>query len=92
MKNSLILASMAGLMAVGGAAVAQNALPEHDVSMAKHPHISEAQKLAQKAYEEISIAEKDNHGAMGGHGQKAKALLEQVNAELKLAADAANHH
>jgi hypothetical protein len=92
MKISLIAAGFVGLMALGAAALAQQAMPEHDVSMARHPHISEAQKLAQRAFEEITIAQRDDHGEMGGHGQKAKALLEQVNAELKLAAEAADRH
>jgi hypothetical protein len=29
---------------------------------------------------------------MGGHAAKAKDLLDQVNRELKEAAEAANHH
>ena len=29
---------------------------------------------------------------MNGHAQKAKELLDQANAELKLAAEAANHN
>ena len=32
------------------------------------------------------------NGDMGGHAAKAKDLLDQVNRELKEAAEAANHH
>ena len=38
----------------------------------------------------IVSAQKANEWDMAGHAQKAKDLLDQVNSELKLAAQAAN--
>jgi hypothetical protein len=69
---------------------ASAARPVRNVSAHRHPNIAAAQKLSQQAYDKITAAQKANEFDMGGHAQKAKALLEQVNSELKLAAEAAN--
>ncbi|MGA3238366.1 MAG: hypothetical protein ABSG03_18900 [Bryobacteraceae bacterium] len=42
------------------------------------------------AFDKIVEAQKANEWDMAGHAQKAKDLLDQVNNELKLAAQAAN--
>ena len=80
-----ILASMFML----GAGVAM-AKPAVNTSAAKHPNINAAQKLVAQAFEKITAAQKANEYDMDGHAQKAKDLLDQANAELKLAAEAAN--
>ena len=49
-----------------------------------------AQRLSQEAYEKITAAQQANEWDMQGHAAKAKELLDQVNKELKLAAEAAN--
>ncbi|HVV82781.1 MAG TPA: hypothetical protein VHE35_06860 [Kofleriaceae bacterium] len=64
--------------------------PKVNVSAKKHPNIAAAQKLAKQAYDKIVAAQKANEYDMNGHAQKAKDLLEQVNDELKQAAEAAN--
>jgi hypothetical protein len=46
--------------------------------------------LSENAYNKIIAAQQDNEWDMQGHAQKAKGLLEQANAELKAAAQAAN--
>lgn len=55
-----------------------------------HPNIAAAQRLSRQAYDKIVAAQKANEYDMEGHAQKAKELLDQVNQELKLAAQAAN--
>jgi hypothetical protein len=66
------------------------AQPKRNVSAARHPNIAAAQRLSQQAYEKIVAAQQANEFDMRGHAQKAKELLEQVNQELKAAAEAAN--
>jgi hypothetical protein len=72
----------------GGLAVAQK--PEDNVSGKKHPNLSAAQHLSTQAYEKITAAQQANEWDMDGHAAKAKDLLDQVNKELKMAAEAAN--
>jgi hypothetical protein len=82
---------MTGLMTVALANVAY-AKPAQNVSAKRHPNIAAAQKLAAQAFNKIIAAQKANEYDMEGHAQKAKDLLDQVNAELKLAAEAANEN
>jgi hypothetical protein len=72
----------------GGVAVAQ--MPKENVSGKRHPNLAAAQRLSQQAWEKISAAQQANEWDMNGHAAKAKELLDQVNHELKLAAEAAN--
>ena len=64
--------------------------PVKDVSARHHPNLAAAQKFSRQAWDKIVAAQKANEWDMNGHAQKAKELLDQVNAELKLAAEAAN--
>ena len=66
--------------------------PVRDVSAVRHPNLAAAQRLSRQAFERIVAAQRANEWDMGGHAQKAKELLDQVNAELKLAAEAANRN
>jgi hypothetical protein len=72
----------------GGLAVAQK--PVDDVSGKKHPNLAAAQRLSTQAFEKITAAQQANEWDMDGHAAKAKELLDQVNKELKMAAEAAN--
>jgi hypothetical protein len=72
----------------GGIAVAQK--PVDNVSGKKHPNLAAAQHLSQQAWEKITTAQQANEWDMEGHAAKAKDLLDQVNKELKLSAEAAN--
>lgn len=72
----------------GGMAMAQK--PVENVSAKKHPNLAQAQRLSQEAWEKIGAAQEANEWDMDGHAAKAKNLLDQVNKELKLAAEAAN--
>jgi len=78
------------LMLAGSAAFAEE--PMRNVNSKRHPNIAAAQRFSQKAYEKIVAAQQANEWDMDGHAQKAKELLEQVNHELKEAAEAANRH
>jgi hypothetical protein len=86
-----VLAALAGLLfLIGGVAVAQR--PQRNVSGARHPNIAAAQRLSQQAWQKVLDAQKANEWDMDGHAQKAKNLLDDVNRELKLAAEAANRN
>ena len=94
MKPRTLATSLAGALialAVGGGLVIAQA-PKENVSKALHPNLARAQRQSQAAYESIVAAQSANEWDMDGHAAKAKELLDQVNHELKLAAEAANHN
>lgn len=66
--------------------------PVDNINPQKHPNLAAAQQLSTQAWERIEAAQHANEWDMDGHAQKAKDLLDQVNHELKAAAEAANHH
>ena len=88
MKTRLYATVLGALLTVGAVALAQ--VPKKNVSAARHPNLAAAQRLSQQAYEKIVAAQQANEWDMQGHAQKAKDLLDQVNNELKAAAQAAN--
>ena len=63
-----------------------------NVNAKKHPNLAAAQRLSTQAWEKIIAAQKANEWDMNGHAQKEKELLDQVNTELKAAAQAANQN
>jgi hypothetical protein len=79
----LVVALLCACIAVAQKPV-QNVNPQH------HPNLAAAQHHSEQAYNKIVAAQRANEWDMQGHAQKAKELLEQVNQELKLAAQAAN--
>ncbi len=91
-KNRKISKGLAGAVLAlaligGGVVVAQK--PVDNVSGKKHPNLA-AQRLSQQAYEKIVAAQQANEWDLDGHAAKAKDLLDQVNQQLKLAAEASN--
>lgn len=64
--------------------------PQENVSRKRHPNIAAAQRLVDQAFNKVTAAQQANEFDLSGHAAKAKQLLEQANAELKLAAEAAN--
>jgi hypothetical protein len=80
---------VASLLIIGGIAIAQPP-PAQNVSKGAHPHLAAAQRLSKQAFEKITEAQEANEWDMQGHAKKAKELLDQVNNELKQAAEAAN--
>ena len=88
-KTRLALGGVLSLALIcGGVAVAQ--MPKDNVSGKRHPNLAAAQHLSQEAWEKISAAQQANEWDMDGHAAKAKDLLDQVNTELKMAAETAN--
>lgn len=87
-KTRLLPAVLGSLLVLGGVAVAQ--LPKENVSAKRHPNLAAAQRMSQNAYEKIVMAQHANEWDLQGHAQQAKNLLEQVNQQLKLAAEASN--
>jgi hypothetical protein len=82
---SITLASALGL--AGGMILAQ---PKENVSKGLHPNLAAAQRLSKQAWDKVVAAQQANEWDLQGHAQKAKELLDQVNNELKLAAEASN--
>lgn len=74
----------------GAVAVAQK--PARNVAPGRHPNLAAAQRFSQQAYEKVVAAQQANEWDMNGHAQKAKNLLDEVNRELKMAAEAANRN
>jgi hypothetical protein len=84
----LFLKSSSALLA--GASVAFAQRPRENVNPGRHPNLAAAQRLAEQAWNRIVAAQEANEWDMEGHAQKAKNLLDEVNRELKMAAEAAN--
>lgn len=66
--------------------------PFLDVDPARHGNLAAAQQLSRQAFDKLSAAQQANPSDLGGHAQKAKNLLIQVNQEIALAAQAADQH
>jgi hypothetical protein len=87
-KSRLLSAILGAALVVGGGyALAQ---PADNVANGRHPNLAAAQRLSTQAYMKIVAAQEANEFDLAGHAQKAKGLLDQVNSELKLAAQTAN--
>ena len=89
-KTKLLGVLLGCLLFIAAVAMAQR--PAANVSAGRHPNLAAAQRLSQEAFNKIVAAQQANEWDMQGHAQKAKDLLDQVNAELKLAAGAANRN
>jgi hypothetical protein len=89
MRKLAVASVLALALVAGGVALGK---PAENVNAKKHPNIAAAQKLCEEAFEKVKAAQKANEYDMDGHAEKAKGLLEQASAELKLAAEAANHN
>ena len=76
------------ILCLGGLAVAQK--PKQNVSPGRHPNLAAAQRHSEQAWQRVLDAQKANEWDLAGHAQKAKELLDQVNNELKLAAQTSN--
>ena len=89
-KIRVLSAFLLSLLLVGGVAIAQR--PKENISPALHPNLAAAQRLSQQAWEKIVAAQQANEWDLAGHAEKAKRLLDEVNNELKLAAEASNRN
>jgi hypothetical protein len=89
MKVSLMIC--ATVLALAAASASAKA-PVDNVSHHRHPNLAAAQHLSTQAYEKIVAAQRANEWDLNGHAQKAKELLDEVNRELKAAAEASNEN
>ncbi|TPE63087.1 hypothetical protein FJQ54_04370 [Sandaracinobacter neustonicus] len=87
MKTAKITLALA-LLATAGGAFAQE--PVQNIDPSRHGNLAAAQDLVRQAYDRLSVAQRENGNNLGGHAEKAKALLQQANIEIRRAADAAN--
>ncbi|HEY4364409.1 MAG TPA: hypothetical protein VGN17_25815 [Bryobacteraceae bacterium] len=85
-KTRLLSGFLGSVLLVGGVALAQ---PKQNVSKCLHPNLAAAQRFSMQAYQKVVAAQEANEF---GHAQKAKALLEEVNNELKQAAEQSNRN
>jgi len=89
MTKTKVLGVLLGcLLLIAAVAMAQR--PVENVAPGRHPNLAAAQRLSEQAYNKIIAAQQANEWDMQGHAQKAKELLDQVNQQLKMAAQAAN--
>ena len=88
MNKHLLRLLLCAALLCGGVAVAEK--PVQNVNPQHHPNLAAAQRLSAQAYQKIVAAQEANEWDMEGHAQKAKELLDQVNQQLKLAAEWAN--
>ena len=71
---------------------ASGVLVGQDVSARRHPNLNAAQRFMEQAVNKLDAAQQANEFDMNGHAAKAKDLLGKAYEEVKLAAEAANHH
>jgi hypothetical protein len=95
MKALFACAVGAGALLVIGACADQPLPPDPgppvlNVDPARHGNLAAAQELSRRAYDRLTVAQQDNRYDLGGHAARAKAILREVNEEIKLAAEAAN--
>ncbi len=89
-KTKMISAALSAGLVIGGfSAWAQ---PKQNVSPGLHPNLAAAQRLSEQAFQKVTAAQEANEFDLAGHAAKAKQLLEQVNSELKQAAQQSNRN
>ena len=82
--------SVVALMFLTSSAAAIAQEPAENIDRTRHGELAAAQTLVRQAFDRLTVAQQNNHNALGGHAGRAKDLLRQVNDEIRLAADAAN--
>src|SRR5277367_6145837 len=88
-KNRIFLSLAASTAIIcGGVMFAQG--PVVNIDAHKHPNLAGAQSNIVQAYQLIEKAQSANRDELGGHGEKAKELLMQADAELRAAATVSN--
>ena len=90
MRKSVFVAVILALAMLCTGMVFAQKKPAQNVSGKRHPNLAAAQKLSAQAYQKVVAAQQANEWDLDGHAQKAKELLDQVNNELKHAAEASN--
>jgi len=57
-----------------------------------HPTLRTAYEKCNEAINAIDVGQRDNNGMFGGHGEKAKALLQQAKHEIEESDEFRNAH
>ncbi len=87
-RNVLLGSALTVVLLCTGFMFAQK--PVRNINPARHPNLAAAQRLSAQAYQKVVAAQTANEWDLNGHAQKAKELLDQVNQELKQAAETSN--
>jgi hypothetical protein len=92
MKRHTLFATAATaiVLSVGATLIAQN--PGVTIDEHRNPNLNAAQRFLQQAIARTSEAQQANKDDMEGHAARAKEFMDQADAELKLAAEAADRH
>jgi hypothetical protein len=85
MNRTWLVAATLGLCVM---MFAQN--PMRNIDPRRHGNLAHAQEFIVQACEAIDSAQKANEDRLGGHAEKAKALLVEADRELRLAANVSN--
>jgi hypothetical protein len=89
LKKTTVFATVAGTtLACVGMMFAQ--APVVNIDRYRHGNLAAAQSYIVQAYQKVNQAQQANDGQLGGHAQRAKDLLVQADAELRLAANTSN--
>jgi hypothetical protein len=90
MKKQILLVCIfcVGLIC-GGVLFAQR--PMENIDPNKHSNLAAAQKHLVEAWNNADEAQKANKDELGGHAEKAKEHIQAADAELKAAAEYADH-
>lgn len=86
MRKSILIAVIAGLLALGSVALAQEGALEN------HPELKAAHKAIGEAAEQLRAAKAAGKEEFGGHRDRAESLLYEANQEIVKAAVFANQH
>ena len=85
-----VLLSLLVLVLLGLGLVFAQERPVDNINPQKHPHLANAQRLCNQAYNALVEAQGANDFDMEGHAAKAKELLAEASRQMKQAALAAN--
>ena len=66
--------------------------PIVNIDPRRHGNLAAAQRSIVQAFQKLDRAQQANEDQLGGHAQRAKDLLVQADAEIRLAADVSNEH
>ncbi|HUN61269.1 MAG TPA: hypothetical protein VMU53_04750 [Candidatus Sulfotelmatobacter sp.] len=89
-KHILVSCIFCAGLICGGVLFAQR--PVENIDPGKHSNLAAAQKHLIEAWNATDQAQRANKDELGGHADKAKEHMQAADAELKAAAEYADHH
>lgn len=89
MKNNIAITLALCIAFLCGIAVDAQG-PILNIDPHSHRNLAAAQNYIVLAYEKVNEAQAENGDRLRGHAAQAKALLNEADAELRMAANAAN--